>query len=163
MLHPESRNFMKQDRLLLGILGGIIVLIIISLVLFFARREEQAYGPDTNPEGIVRNYVLALHNGDYQRAYSYLQEAEYKPSLNDFRQDFISTTLDITNTGVQINAVSLNGDEAVVNLTIIHGGTEPFDRMWDDDNSAWLIQQQGQWKLSYFPYPYWGWNWYSKP
>ncbi len=151
---------MKQDRTLIGILMGIIVLMAISLVTFFLRGTEQNYKADDSPENIVRNYILALHKEDYRRAYGYLQDASAKPSFTEFRQNFVEAYFKENSAGVQIRSMEIIADEALVNLLIIHGGTRPFDSSWDEHSDAWLILQKNQWKLSFMPYPYWGWDWY---
>jgi len=153
---------MKQDRVLIAILVVILLLIALSLTLFFLRRGDVGYGLDDSPEGVVRNYVLALHKEDYQRAYNYLQDADGKPSLTEFRQEFMGLGWNIEDTGLQLGGTEISGDEAVVRLVIIHGGTDPFESSWNENNDAWLTLQEGQWKLTYLPYPYWGWEWYTE-
>ena len=59
---------MKQDRFLTGILVGIAVLVVVALVAFFIRKDTQSYVSDDVPEGVVHNYVLAVLNGDYEKA-----------------------------------------------------------------------------------------------
>ena len=59
---------MKQDRFLTGILIGIAVLVVAALTLYFMRRQQAVYQPEDNPAGVVHNFVLALHNGEYERA-----------------------------------------------------------------------------------------------
>ncbi|MBC8504823.1 MAG: hypothetical protein ISR58_07800 [Anaerolineales bacterium] len=151
---------MKQDRVLIAILVVIFILITLSLTLFFIRRGDVEYGTDISPEGVVRNYVLALHKEDYQRAHNYLQDADEKPSMTEFRNEFMGLGWNLEDTGLQLGETEISGDEAVVRLTIIHGGSEPFGSSWSETNDAWLVQQKGEWKLSYMPYPYWGWEWY---
>ncbi|MEA3351808.1 MAG: hypothetical protein U9Q82_14425 [Chloroflexota bacterium] len=153
---------MKQDRALLGILAMIALLIIVSLTLFFTRGGNQEYVTDDTPEGVVRNYVLALHKEDYERAYGYLQDEDGKPSFSEFRAEFVESTSNIKNTGLQIDSTEQTGDDATVRLTIIRGGTEPFERAWNESNDAWLTLQKGGWKITYFPHPYWGWDWYTE-
>ncbi len=153
---------MKQDRVLVAILVVVIVLIALSLTLFFLRRGDVDYGLDDSPEGVVRNFVLALHKEDYQRAYGYLHDADGKPSLTEFRSDLLNLTWEIDDSGLQLGDTEISGDEAVVRLTIIHGGSEPFDSSWNESSDAWLILQDGEWKLTYMPYPYWGWEWYAE-
>jgi len=65
---------MKQDRFLLGILIFIGLLVIAALALFFIRQDSQVYVADDTPEGVTRNYALALQKQDFQRAYDYLAE-----------------------------------------------------------------------------------------
>ena len=60
---------MKQDRFLTGILIGIGILIIAALAVFFVRKDSQTYVPDDVPEGVVHNYVVAVLNKDYEKAF----------------------------------------------------------------------------------------------
>ena len=61
----------SQDKLLIGIVVGIIVLVlgVFSLTLL---RPEAEYLLDDDPEGAVHNYLLALQNGDFELAHKYL-------------------------------------------------------------------------------------------
>ena len=60
---------MKQDRFLTGILIGIGVLIVISVALFFMRKDSQlTYLDDTKPENVVHNYAVAVYKKDYDKA-----------------------------------------------------------------------------------------------
>ena len=56
--------WMKNDRFLVGIISFIGLLMVLAVVLFFVRQEPQDYGPEDSPQGVVRNYVLALQGGD---------------------------------------------------------------------------------------------------
>ena len=79
---------MKQDRFLTGILIGIGVLIIAALAVFFVRKDSQTYVPDDVPEGVVHNYVVAVLNKDYEKAYGYLADLDNKPTYEEFRESF---------------------------------------------------------------------------
>ena len=151
---------MKQDRFLMVILGFIGLMVVVALVLFFVRQEPQNYVPEDNPEGVLRNYIMALQKGDYKRAYGYLWEAEYKPQFTTFHQTMVDSGMSVAQSGVQIGDLNVVGDEVSVNLTIIHNSDTPFDRGWNETSSALLIRQDGQWKIMSMPYPYWGWEWY---
>ena len=155
---------MKQDRFLIVILAVIALLAITALALFFTRQRAQVYLPDDTPAGVVHNYILALHEGDYERAYSYLKEAAYKPSSDRFRRAYIMRELDISNAAVQIGETDRTDHEAVVRLVIIHSGFRPFENTWQETLNAMLVQDEsGVWKISSLPYPYWGWDWYTPP
>jgi len=91
---------MKQDRFLVGILLGIGVLVVISLALFFVRREQAVYLPDGSPEAAVHNYVLALQERDFQRAHAYLPDSDKKPSLARFTQAFTSQELNLSGSSI---------------------------------------------------------------
>ena len=80
---------MKKVRFLIGILAGIGVLITAALVVFFIRQGDgQTYMGENTPDGIVHNYVLALQQGDFQKAYGYLADEEGKPGFGSFRSYF---------------------------------------------------------------------------
>jgi hypothetical protein len=150
---------LKQDRFLTGILIGIAVLVAIALALYFVRREEAVYQSEDTPAGVVHNFVLALHNGEYEKAHSYLAETSHKPRLAAFRQPFISRQLDIRANSLQIGETDLNGEEAIVAVTIVHASNNPFENVYHTPESVTLVQQDGQWRISALPYPYWYWEW----
>ena len=80
---------MKQDRFLTGILIGIAVLIVVALTVFFSRKDNLNYVADDTPEGVVQNYVVALHKRDFDKAYGYLADLENKPTQEQFHQSFL--------------------------------------------------------------------------
>ena len=133
---------MKQDRFLIAILAGIGLLVVLAVVLFFTRQEPQAYGPENTPEGVVRNYVLAIQKEDYDRAYSYIYDEENKPSLTKFTQSFLMEGRYPENTSVQLGETNITGNKARVEVTIIYGSNDPFERTWDENNSALLTQEK---------------------
>ena len=93
---------MKQDRFLVGILVGIGVLVVVALALFFTRQDKQEYVPDDTPEGVVRDYVLAIYKDDYEKAYAYLAETDNKPTYNEFRQAFFNNYVNPSNAGLEL-------------------------------------------------------------
>lgn len=153
---------MKQDRFLIGILIGIALLVLIAVGLFLARGGEQDYGLDDTPQGVVRNYVLALEKGDFQRAYSYLYDAPDKPDFDQFRQSFLTRRLDTTSAALQIGQVREAGNQVTVELVVIRGGSGPFNDVYRENNSALLeLDSAGAWKIVNLPFPYWNWDWYT--
>jgi hypothetical protein len=155
---------MKQDKFLTGILIGIAVLIVIALALFFSRKDSKQYMPDDTPKGVVNNYLLAIFNKDYQKAYGYLAELENKPTYEEFRQSFFNGSVNPGNVGANIGDVTINGDEAVVEIIVIYSPSDPFSSGYQNADKALLVRQAGQWKLSAMPaYNFWDYNWYQKP
>ena len=153
---------MKHDRFLLGILVFIGLLIVAALALFFTRHESQTYGAEDMPEGVIRNYVLALQNHDFERAYGYLADKDNKPTLDYFRQAFLNRQLDISGTAIQIGKVEMvASDQALVEVTIVYAAANPFSPGSSSNMTASLVEQKGAWRISNMPYPYWGWDWYQ--
>jgi hypothetical protein len=154
---------MKQDKFLTGILIGIGVLILLALGLFFMRQDKRDYVAETSPDGVVHNYVLAVLNKDYQKAYGYLADIKNKPTYEEFRQSFFNGMVNPNDTGVDVGSVEINKDEAVVNLSVYYSNTDPFSSRYASQDRALLVQQNGLWKLNSMPSNFWGYNWYQQP
>ncbi|HEY2980616.1 MAG TPA: hypothetical protein VGJ22_05510, partial [Anaerolineales bacterium] len=117
---------MKQDRFLIGILAGIGALIVIALVLFFARQDTKEYKTDGSPSSVVFNYVLAVTNRDYEKAYTYLADLENKPTYEEFRQSFLNGMVNADNVAVDVGEEQIDGDVASVELNLIYASSDPF-------------------------------------
>ena len=154
---------MKQDKFLTGILIGIGVLIALALLLFFTRQEKRDYIADNTPDGVVHNYVLAVLNKEYQKAYGYLADLEHKPTYEEFRQSFFNGMVSPSDVGVDIGAVEINRGEAVVTLAVYYSNTDPFSSRYASEDRALLVEQNGDWKLNSMPYNFWDYNWYQEP
>lgn len=153
---------MRRDRFLITILVGIGLLAVLSLVIYFARRTDLTYGSENTPEGVVRNYAVALQKRDYDRAYTYLAEVKGKPDFAHFRQPFTAfQNHDIALTGIEITStvISDDGQSAVVYLFVQRGGSGPFDDGYRESNSAELLLQDNTWKIRSMPFPFWSYDW----
>ncbi len=152
---------MKQDRFLTGILIGIGVLVVVALSVFFTRKDSQTYVSEDAPEGVVHNYVLAALNKDYETAYSYLADLEYKPTYEEFRRAFLNKEVNPEGQAVDIGESTITGDEAVVDIALIYNSGDPFSTGYRNVQTASLVKQNGAWKLSSMPqYNFWAYNWY---
>ncbi|MFN3492283.1 MAG: hypothetical protein ACK40V_08705 [Anaerolineales bacterium] len=154
---------MKRDKFLTGILIGIGALIVLALVLFFTRQETKNYVSDSTPEGVVHNYILAVLNKDYEKAYAYLADLDNKPTYQEFRQSFLNGMVNPDNVGVDIAEIEISGNDASVNLTIYYSYNDPFSSRYGSPDRANLVKQNGAWKLTYMPYSFWNYNWYQEP
>jgi hypothetical protein len=154
---------MRQDKFLTGILIGIGALILLALGLFFMRQDKRDYVAETSPDGVVHNYVLAVLNKDYQKAYSYLADLEHKPTYEEFRQSFFNGMVSPADVGVDVGSVEINKDEAVVSLSVYYSNTDPFSSRYASQDRALLVEQNGVWKLNSMPNNFWSYNWYQQP
>jgi hypothetical protein len=151
-----------QDRFLLVILIAIGVLVVFAVGLFFIRGGTQDYGLEEVPQGVLRNYVLALEKEDYQRAYGYLQDADLKPDFDYFRQAFLTKQLNPSRSAMQIGETKQSGEDVIVSVVVIRGSSGPFGNASRESTSALLVKDEnGDWKIANLPYPYWGWDWYT--
>jgi len=154
---------MKQDRFLIGILVGIGLLVLAALAVFFTRHQQVEYMPDGRPEDAVHNYVLAVMNKDYERAYSYLADLKDKPPYEDFRQAFAVGRLTAGQAGVKIGGADISGDGASVEIIMVYTPGDPFSPGNDSVGSAQLLLQSGAWKISSMPtYNLWDFGWYEE-
>jgi hypothetical protein len=153
---------MKQDKFLIGILAFIGLLVAVALTLFFVRKDTTTYRPDDSPENVVYNFALAIQQNDLERAYGFLAELENKPTKTAFYQSIQNGYLNVSGNALQVGKVTMQGqDGAWVDVTIQYLGSGPFDSGWSSQDRAVLVRQNGDWKISYMPYPYWSGDWYQ--
>ena len=150
------------DKVLIGIVAGILVLVVVAFILAVAR-PAPAYQSEDTPQGVAYNYLLALQKEEYERAYSYLsQNIKCYPAT---QEKFIAEVDDTfwgyhKNTTLSIKSAKIDGDKAIVtvNESYLEGGGlfdsyqsfEPFEMN--------LLLEKGLWKIinsdKYFSY-YW--------
>jgi hypothetical protein len=156
---------MKQDRFLTAILIGVVVLVVAALALYFVRGTDQTYLDEGEPGGVVLNYVLALHSGDYEKAYSYLAE-EYKdepgPTFAEFRAYFSYDYNRFGNVSASILSVDQEIDMAWVKVETAESSGGLFGGVYRNQDTAILVlDEAGEWKLIRMPYQFWGWEWFG--
>lgn len=153
---------MKQDRFLMGILIGIAVLIAAALLVFFTRQNQASYVSEQTPEGVVHNYVLAILNKDYEKAYGYLADLDHKPTLAQFRQAFAVGRLIPGESGIKVGSSSISGEDASVEVSMVYAPGDPFSSGYNNVGTAQLVRQNGAWKISAMPtYNLWDYGWYQ--
>jgi hypothetical protein len=153
---------MRQDRFLTAILIGIGVLIVAALAVFFTRQDRGAYVAENAPDGVVHNYVLAVMNKDYEKAYGYLADLKDKPTFDQFRQAFAVGRLNPAGNGIQIGKSSITGNDASVEVDMVYTPGDPFSSGYNNVGTAQLVRQGGAWKISAMPtYNLWDYSWYQ--
>jgi hypothetical protein len=153
---------MIQDRFLRGILIAIAVLAVLAVALFFLRQKNQDYGAENTPDGVVRNFSLALQKGDYQRAYGYLA-TQGKPDFSSFHLDLVNQHSQFADAAVEISSSQVEGNDATVALIIVTSSSGLFSDISRQPQNASLIKEGQDWKISQMAYPYWSYNWYQIP
>jgi hypothetical protein len=154
---------MKQDRFLTGILIGIGLLVVVALAVFFTRKDTQTYVSDDTPEGVVHNYVVAVLNKEYEKAYGYLADLENKPTYDEFHNSFLTGMVNPDSSGVDVGQSDIIGDDATVDVTLVYNPTDPFSTGYRDTQRAILVMQNGAWKISSMPqYNFFDYNWYQE-
>ena len=82
------------DKFLLAIVAGVVFLVALAFAVTLLR-PERTYRPEDTAEGVAYNYLLAIQEHDYPRAYSYLslQLKGYPPSAEAFAEDLSQNRL----------------------------------------------------------------------
>lgn len=154
---------MKEDKFLLGIIAGIVLLIVVAVVTVLLRSPgQEAYMADDTPAGVVHNYFLAIQRKDYERAYSYLSDdLESKPDLDEFIRAMDNTGT--AEAALQIRQTRTGNVHTQVDVTITtyRGGGLFESNSNTRQDTAYLraTGSGGDWKLIEFPYPYWSPLW----
>jgi hypothetical protein len=154
---------MKNDKFLIGIIIGILVLVVAAVGVVLLRGQTETYIADDTPAGVVHNYFLAIQRQDYDKAYGYLSdEIKSKPDLDDFIL-VVNNYGDRPESSLQLGETTLQDNRAQVRLSITtyYGGGSLFDSgsYANRDTAHLRVTPAGEWKLIRFPYPYWGYDW----
>jgi len=116
----------KTDKILIGIVGGIILLVVVAFVVALAK-PKPAYQAEDKPEGVAFNYLFALQQKDYERAYGYLSHnlKGYPKNVDAFVDDIHNRSwsfrrLDDSSTSVEVSSVEMTGSRADVHILETH-------------------------------------------
>ena len=148
------------DKYLIGIVVGSIVLVITSIFMVQSL-PEPSYKDGVSPESVAHNYLLALHQDDYVRAYSYLsmQLDGYPKTADEFEDLVLNNSWDFRiddndNVQTEVIEVDIEDDRARVlvrETTFYSGGI--FSDVYDLstfritlrlDNEVWKIRSASQ-------------------
>jgi hypothetical protein len=144
---------------LTGILVGIGALVVVALVVFLLKDSGNEYRSEDTPDAVVHNYILAVTNRDYEKAYSYLADLPGQPSSTKFEEALSNMRSWSADYGATVGEAKIRGTSATVDLNIISGYDGPFGSRRSSEETARLISQDGKWKIRDMPYPFWG-SWY---
>lgn len=150
----------STDKFLIGIVAGVLVLVGVAFAVAFLR-PEPTFRPDDSAEGVAHNYLLALQQADYERAYGYLSPSlkGYPDSAEAFARDarnyqwnFGAGSESIT---LEVKSARVIGEQTVVEVQetrFYEGGlfdssqyTNTFDMTLrlDGESGAWKITASG--------------------
>ena len=154
----ESRQAPGQDRFLLAIVAGTILLVVVSIVVVFLfGRARTAPPPDPNsPAGVVHAYVEAVRAGEMEQARSYLTRTARAQAESRDRQDSYRPPRD-ENVRIVVETVSSTETAADVKVTIsrFYARSDPFSSSTSHyDVTVKLIREDGVWRISQPIEPY---------
>lgn len=148
----------SSDRFLIAIVVGVLLLVAISIAVVLTRPEAE-YKAEDSPEGVAHNYLLALQQEDYDRAYGYLSTR--LPGYPVSTARFAETVEDNSwrfrlnrDSSLAVIDTQLDGDEAAVTVreTYFYGGGlfESGQRMNTFDMDLQL--ERGDWRITHAYY-----------
>ena len=108
---------MRSSRrwlLVSGLTIAVLVIVAVTLVLTTSLRGDEPLLPEDSPEGTVQRFLLAVRDGDYQTADSYLS------SEIDSRVDYALRRNRVSEPGwkATLEDSVISGDEATVDVVV---------------------------------------------
>lgn len=148
------------DKYLVGIVIGSVVLVITSMFMVQSI-PEPSYKSELSPEGIAHNYLLALQQDDYVRAYGYLSMHldGYPETADEFEDLVLNNSWDFKvddddNVQTEVIEVDIEDDRARITIretTFYSGGifsdgydSSTFRMMLRLDDEVWKIRSASQ-------------------
>ncbi len=152
----------SADKFLIAIVAGVILLVMVAFIVVL-NQPQPGYQEDHTPEGVIYNYLLALQQEDFARAYGYLSPslAGYPPTLTQFIGDISANPWQFGLEGDQkafmVNQAALFDHEAVVTVELTQfrsGGL--FDNGTYTETSRFTLTRSGEaWRIAGGDYSFW--------
>jgi hypothetical protein len=147
-----------QDRFLLAIVGGTILLVIVSvvLVLVFGRGRQSAPVDPNGPAGVVHGYIEAVRAGDADKARMFLSRKAQTDFDTRIKTNPIHPTSD-EHLRIVVETTKTTDTTAEVKVTLSHfyARSDPFSSSTSHrDVTTRLIREDGAWKINDPPYTY---------
>ena len=146
----------KTDKILIGIVSGIILLVVAAFVVALAK-PKPAYQAEDKPEGVAFNYLFALQQKEYERAYGYLSPdvKGYPKSLDAFVSDVRDHSwsfngLTDSSTTLETGEVEMIGSRADVHIVETHFNEGDLFNSGSYTNNFVITLRQdanGKWKI----------------
>ena len=90
----------KTDKILIAIVGGIVLLVVVAFAVALSK-PKPTYQAEDKPEGVAFNYLFALKQKEYERAYGYLS-----PDLRGYPKDVDAFVGDVRDRSWQFNGLN---------------------------------------------------------
>lgn len=140
----------RTDKFLIGIVVGVVLLIVVALVFVM---QPSSYLAEDTPEGIVHNYILALQEEDFARAYGYLYTgmSEY-PDADKFESDLSKDSSSYRNRSsstFSIDSSDIKGNQATITVreTKFYEGNILDSGQNTQIYEVSLILEDGEWRI----------------
>lgn len=154
---------MKTSRIPKIIVSIIAIAILTLFVIMYIDQNKAEYLSDDTPNHVIHNYILSTNQKDYDRAFTYLSSDFTEPTFEEFQQTLSQQEDLIKNSNITIGEVSIEGDMATVQLNIRLSYQRNL--LTNPDlykKSSQLIWDNGSWKITSMPEPFWSEEWGSE-
>lgn len=155
----------STDKFLIAIVAGVVLLIVVAFTLVLSR-PKPAYQTGDTAEAVAHNYLLALDQKDYERAYRYVSAGlpGYPVSADQFKRELDRYNYYYGGHGASISlevlSTTVTGDRAaalVRETTFYRRGlfdsgnnSQTFEMSLKREQAGWKIVSSGR---------YWAWCW----
>lgn len=144
------------DKFPIFFILGILVILIITFIILL-RSPKPTYTDDSNPQGVIFNYILALKNSDYEKAWSYLSPTleEFPRNAERFQQMVSRNSYQFSNLNndliLKFGTTQRVGNRATVTViqTIFYNSGLFSRKEYTRSFSMDLVYQNNQWKITY--------------
>lgn len=135
----------RPDRVLLGIVAAIAVLVVVALAVVFLRGEPQPLD-ESSPAGVVQRYSRAVIDADTAAADAYLTDTARSRCANFYGSAQASRVVLISTTD--------RGDTATVKVSVVHSASDgPFGPSeYAEEAVIGLVKEAGKWMINDLPY-----------
>lgn len=157
----------KTDKILIGIVAGIFLLVVVAFGVALSK-PKPAYQPEGTPNGVAFNYLFALQQKEYERAYGYLSPRlkGYPRNVDVFAEDIRDTSwqfsgVNDSSTTLEVDSVDINGKRADVKIRETHfyeGDLFSSGQYTNTFNMTLRQDENGEWKIAESD-GYWLWCW----
>jgi len=143
----------STDKFLIGIVVGVILLVVVAFVVALAQPKPTYQSEDT-PEGVAYNYLFALQQEDYARAYSYLSSAlrGYPPSAEKFTKSITDNAWTFRRDGsptLNVESARVSSNRATISMRErrFGGGGLFSSSEYTSSFEMQLVRESGRWKI----------------
>ena len=158
----------NTDKFLTGIVIAVVLLVGAAFAVALLR-PKPVYRSEDAPEGVAHNYLLALQQRDYDRAYGYLSPTidGYPASAQAFATDIQNNSwnfrLDDTSTTLEVDSARITGDQATVTVreTRFNQGGLFESSQYTNTFEMRLRRGEGVWRITGSD-AYWAYCWDDK-
>ncbi len=133
-----------------GLAIGLLVIVTVVLVLTTSSRGDEPLLPEDTPEGTVQRFLLAVRDGDYLAADSYLSPTIHDNTDYDLRRNRVVGPGEEPGWRVTLGKSIVRDDEATVDVTVsVFRPRGPFENSVSTHLVTFFLKKEGtSWSIT---------------